>query len=215
METETRLKYPRTFHLPWSESVGGDDHMLSPAILATWKGRRVIVTEKRDGENTTMYANHIHARSLDSCRQNHPSRDWVKQFWGTIRHTIPPQWRICGENMFAKHSIAYENLETYFEGFSLWEGKTCFAWDETLFWFEMLGIKPVPVLYDGPFDEKLIRGLWTPDQASTVEGYVVRDAEDIAYDDFNTKVAKFVRKNHVATDQHWMFAEIVKNKLKE
>lgn len=36
----------------------------------------VVITEKMDGENTTLYRDGLHARSLDS--RHHPSRNWVK-----------------------------------------------------------------------------------------------------------------------------------------
>jgi len=45
-------------------------------------GREVVVTEKMDGENTTMYCDNIHARSIDG--RHHPSRDWVKMTVGEI-----------------------------------------------------------------------------------------------------------------------------------
>ena len=82
-------------------------------------GREVVVTEKLDGENTTMYTDYIHARSLDS--HHHPSRDWVKQLHGEIGYKIPVGWRVCGENMYARHSIVYYDLTTYFYGFSIWD----------------------------------------------------------------------------------------------
>jgi hypothetical protein len=47
------------------------------------------------------------------------------------------------------------------------------------------------------------------------EGYVIRIADQFNLSDFNKKVAKFARKNHVQTDQHWMHGqEIIKNILK-
>jgi hypothetical protein len=64
------VKYPRTMHMPWSESVSDDDRTLRS--VDGFIGRRVIVTEKPDGENTTFYRNKIHARSLES--KAHPSR---------------------------------------------------------------------------------------------------------------------------------------------
>lgn len=45
------------------------------------------------------------------------------------------------------------------------------------------------------------------------EGYVVRLAEEFSYEKFSTSVAKFVRKNHVQTDQHWMQNEVEPNQL--
>ena len=93
---EAYTKYPRTFHLPWSEAVTSDDKVV-PSV-AHLEGREVIVTEKMDGENTTMYRDHIHSRSLDS--KGGEDRAWVKQFWASIRGEIPEGWRICGENLW-------------------------------------------------------------------------------------------------------------------
>lgn len=82
-----------------------------------------------DGENTTMMKNYIYARSLDS--NNHQSRNWVKGLWGEISYKIPENWRICGENMYAKHSIEYNNLESYFLVYSIWDEKIVFEETET------------------------------------------------------------------------------------
>ena len=196
------VKYPRTYHLPWSPGMQDDDRMLPD--INVFAGKRVIVTEKYDGENTSMYKDAFHARSLDS--RHHYSRDWVKQFWSTIAHDIPEGWRICGENMYAEHSIAYKELETYFYGFSIWDDHNkCISWDLTFEWFNLLGIEPVPVLYDGIWDEKKIRSLWDESKWGTSEGYIVRLAGEFSYQDFKKSVAKFVRKGHVNTQKHWMF----------
>lgn len=47
------------------------------------------------------------------------------------------------------------------------------------------------------------------------EGVVVRVAGDFKDEDFATSVMKWVRKDHVQTDEHWKHKEIVRNKLKE
>lgn len=200
-----KVKYPRTFHLPWSLGITNDDKMLDTTEYFTDK--RVIVTEKMDGENTTMYCDYIHARSLDSA--HHESRNWVKAFHSSIAHSIPKSMRICGENVYAKHSIHYTNLVSYFYGFSIWEASKCLSWDETMFYFDELGITPVPVLYDGIYNESVIKKLDITDK----EGYVIRVADSFDYATFNKNVAKFVRKDHVQTDQHWMHSEIIKNIL--
>jgi hypothetical protein len=97
--------------------------------------------------------------------------------WGRLAHDIPEGWRICGENLYAKHSIAYDRLPSFFLGFSVWtDGNECLAWDDTLEWFRLLDITPVPLLYDGIFDERAIMALWTPSVWSHCEGYVVRRA---------------------------------------
>lgn len=207
------VKYPRTYHLPWSPGMQDDDRMIPD--ISVFNGKRVIVTEKYDGENTSMYSDAFHARSLDS--PHHYSRDWVKQFWSTFAHDIPEGWRICGENMYAEHSISYKELETYFYGFSIWnERNVCQSWDATCDWFYLLGITQVPVLYDGIWDEGKVRSLWNETLWDTCEGYIVRIADAFAYSDFKKSVAKFVRKGHVNTQKHWMFGgQITKNKLKD
>ncbi len=205
------IKYPRTYHIPWSEGLHDDDRMMSETN--NFIGKRVIVTEKMDGENTTMYSDHIHARSIDS--NNHASRNWVKNFWSDISYEIPDDWRICGENMYAKHSIKYSELSTYFYGFSIWNQNTCLDWDETLIWFDMLGIEPVNILYDDIFDEKRIQDLWDPTKVESNEGYVLRVADEFQLKDFRFNVGKFVRKDHIKTVSHWMDGKrMVKNELK-
>lgn len=200
------VKYPRTHHLPWSEGVNSDDRVL--ASLAGLEGQRVIATEKMDGENTTMYASDIHARSVDG--RHHVSRSWVKGFWSRIAGDIPVGWRLCGENVYAEHSVRYDALPSYFMGFSLWnERNVCLPWDETLDWFALLGVTPVPVLYDGPFDAARLRALWSQRDWAKTEGYVVRTAGAVGYGEFRTKVGKFVRRGHVQNQKHWMYGQPV------
>lgn len=200
------VKYPRTYHLPWSEGVTDDDRIMPS--LAGLEGTRVIVTRKMDGENTTMYRDYIHARAVAG--RHHGSRDWVKQFWSTISADIPEGWRVCGENLYAKHSIAYDALPSYFMGFSIWTDRNeCLSWDDTLDWFTLMGVVPVPVLYDGPWDEKKVRSLWNPKDWATEEGYIVRVADQFRYGEFRSKVGKFVRKDHVRTVKHWMHGQAI------
>lgn len=87
-----RCKYPRTPHLPWSPGVSDDDILLNTASF--FENKQVVVTEKMDGENTTVYRDFIHARSIDS--RFHPSRTWVKAMQAQIGYQIPDGWRICG-----------------------------------------------------------------------------------------------------------------------
>lgn len=205
------VKYPRTYHLPFSQGKTSDDKVLSTD--AHLIGKKVVVTKKMDGECTTMYAHHIHARSLDSA--NHPSRNWVKSFHGSIRHLIPENYRICGENLYARHSIAYNNLKSYFYAFSVWENNTCLNWAETTKFLSTIGVEPVEVLYQGAYSTEKIQQLISELDLNSDEGIVVRLADGFLYDDFKHSVAKWVRKNHVNTDQHWMHSEIIKNTLLE
>lgn len=205
-----RHKYPRTRHLPWSPGASHDD--LVAETIEIFGDQRVIVTEKMDGENSTLYRDHSHARSLDG--RHHPSRDWLKALHGRIAHEIPEGWRVCGENLYARHSIAYETLPSYFMLFSLWDADNrCLDWDSTVEWAELLGVETVPVLYDGVFDREWLDDLGRELDLDRSEGYVVRLASSFAYADFGESVAKWVRANHVQTDQHWMHQEVVPNGL--
>lgn len=208
MQQLNRYKYPRTFHVPWSLSITTDDKRLDD--VSHFHGREVVVTEKMDGENAVCYSDgYTHARSIDS--NNHSSRNWLKRFWAERYFMLPPGMRICGENLYAQHSVPYDDLESYFMGFSLWEDELCYGWDDTLEIFADVGITPVRELYRGVFDEKLIREIKL--DLNRHEGYVIRLADSFMMDQFPLSVAKFVRKDHVQTDDHWMNSEVVPNGL--
>ncbi|MCX5209664.1 AAA family ATPase [Kitasatospora sp. NBC_00240] len=202
-----RVQYPRTPHLPWSPGAAADD--VRTGDLSGLRGAEVVVTEKLDGENTTLYPDGLHARSLDSA--HHPSRTWVKALQGRIGPRIAPGLRICGENLFARHSIPYRALESWFYGFSVWDGPRCLDWDDTVRLLRGLGVPAPPVLWRGTFDERALRALRLDPERQ--EGYVVRTVEGFDRAEFGRRVAKWVRPQHVRTDTHWMHAAVVENGL--
>lgn len=207
-----RQKYPRTPHLPFSHGRTSDDRVLSS--LDHFQGHEVVVTIKMDGENTSLYRDGFHARSLDS--RHHPSRDWLARFHSTFAHDIPDGWRICGENLYARHSLGYDALPSYFMGFSVWdETNTALSWDDTLEFFALLGVTPVPelVAYRGVFDEARLKALAATLDVQRHEGFVVRRAGPIHFDAFSQSCAKWVRREHVQTDTHWMHQAVVPNGL--
>lgn len=206
---ETKVKYPRTPHFEWSPGKTKDDRTLFD--LSNFVGRYVIFTEKMDGENTTMMKDWYFARSLDSL--DHPSRHWVKGLWGNVRYDIPDGWRICGENLFAKHSLYYKDLPSYFMVFSIWNEKNeCLSVKETLEWCELLNLEFVPILHHGKFDLEFVKNFKVDTEKQ--EGFVMRIVDSFHYDDFNKSVVKWVRPGHVKTEKHWMFDKIIKNKLR-
>lgn len=205
------FKYPRTSHLPWSPGTTDDDRILND--LSSFENRRVIVSKKMDGENTNMYSDHIHARSIDS--KGGEDRAIVKQIWANIAHNIPKNWRICGENLWAKHSIHYTDLPSYFLGFSIWnESNICLGWDDTVEYFNLLGLESVPVMYDFIWDLSKIKNIHTELSHDKDEGFVIRIADSFHYDNFGTSVVKYVRKGHVQTDKHWRSSKFIENKLR-
>lgn len=223
------MKYPRTPHLPWSPGATSDDVWFDGGFV----GKHVVMTEKLDGECTGMNRERCHARSLDS--NDHPSRHWVKKLHASICFDIPEGWKIFGENLFAFHSVLYTELPSYFFVFGIYdENNLCIPWKDTVEFSSLLGLQTVPVLYEGVWNEKVIKERWTgkgtfPTFATkeehpkslddfyptTAEGYVVRCADAYPYERFVEFVAKFVRENHVQTSSNWMTKSVFPNRLKE
>lgn len=196
-----KTKHSRTFHLPWSEGIGSDDRVHKS--VEQFEGHQVVVTEKRDGECTSMYRDGtVHARSIDGT--NHPWQDAIKAMWRERCHDLPEGWRVVGENLYAEHSIRYDNLTDWIEVFAIFdETNTALSWDETVEWCELLGLHTVPVLWRGAWDEGQVRRIQYRLNPETQEGYVVRDQGRIHSVNWCHWVGKYVRKGHVQTDQHW------------
>lgn len=206
----SRQKYPHTPHFPFSRSRTNDDKVLRS--VAHFYGKMMVVTKKMDGENTTLYSDGFHARSLDS--RHHASRDWVAAFHASIAHDIPEGWRICGENLYARHSIAYDSLPSYFMGFSVWdESNVALSWEDTLLFFDCLGIVPVPTIDVGIFDEAKLKKMAKEWDCENDEGFVARLAGAVPYEKFGESFAKWVRPKHVQTDEHWMHKAVAPNGL--
>jgi len=196
-----RVKHPRTFHLPWSPGVTDDDRVM-PDLFGL-EGEEVVATVKMDGEQTSMYRDGFHARSVDP--SPHPSRDWL---WGVHRrmgHEIPENWRVCGENLYAVHSITYRSLPAHFLVHSVWDDRNeCLPWAETEEWAALLGFGTVPVLWRGPWDEARARATYVPIfGGDECEGYVVRVARRFRYQEYPRAVGKYVRAGHVQPHGHW------------
>ncbi|MGI0524773.1 RNA ligase family protein [Rhizobium giardinii] len=203
-------KYGRTLHLPISPGATSDDK-----IMSSMEGLMVndlVATEKMDGENTTIHDNGMYARSPDS--RYHPSRDWIKAFAASISPQLGKEERIVGENLYARHSVAYHRLPSYFMGFAWIVGDEIQAWDLTLVRFDELGITPVPTLYRGPFRPSLFEELAVSLDTVKQEGFVVRVAAAFLEADMPACMGKFVRADHVQSKTHWMRTEVIPNRLR-
>ena len=204
-------KYGCTFHLPTSPGVGSDDKIIKDlSHLKT--AREVVFTEKMDGENTTILVGGCHARSPDS--GYHITRDWMKAYAAGISPCLTEDERIVGEYLFAKHSVAYDDLPSFFLGFAWIVGDVIQGWDETLKRFHGLGVEPVPVLRRGQFDEPTVKSVLKGLDLEKQEGFVVRYTSFFSEGEMANLVAKYVRARHVQSDIHWTKAEIIKNSLR-
>lgn len=208
--TMDRFKYPRTYHLPYSPSVSDDDKMLPDD--SQFIGREVSVSIKMDGENTTVYPDGTcHARSLDGWGRKWQS--WMTQYARTWCNDIPDGWRVCGEDLYARHSISYSfpDRSWFFQVFGIYnERNECLSIDEELEWCRLLGLRHVPVFYRGMYDRDAMLdafGRWKDSEldinGNETEGFVVRIADSFPYADFSRNTGKYVRPHHVQTDSHW------------
>ena len=207
------VKYPRTYHLPFSASKTNDDRTLEDC--SQFEGKEIIILEKMDGENTSIYGNYVHARALDN--DSHPSRDWVKNYAAKIGWELPRGWRLCGENVFAKHAIHYYNLRSYFYLFSIWDDKNfCLSWDETLEYADMLELIVVPTLWRGIWNENIALEIAYHLDTETEEGFVVRTTDGFEYGAFRKSTAKYVREDHVDSTVHnWKMQAVIKNHVQQ
>lgn len=195
--------YPRTPHLDFSPGATSDDKHATKATLDYLKsGIDLVVTEKYDGGNISFYPDYFHARSKDS--GTHAWDTLAKSLWSRVRFDIPKGWRISGESMYARRSVAYENLDAPVYIIGIWNDKNnLISWDETEEWAKLIGLPTVPVIYRGT-DYKEASTAWEKKfDTSFSEGFVIRDAGEFSYDEFSSHIAKWVRSNHVQTRADW------------
>lgn len=200
---EKYFKYPRTPHLPTSLGMTSDDKMATVKTLAYLQsGIELIVSEKYDGGNISLYPNYFHARSLDGT--SHAWDSPAKALHARIKHEIPEGWRITAESMYARRSVSYDQLEGPLYVFGIWDdSNTLIPWDDMVAYAEMLELPVVPLLYRGTSFKEAISAWGEKRNDKISEGFVLRDAGRVPYTEFGNHVAKYVRANHVQTSADW------------
>lgn len=208
-----KQKYPRSWHLDYSPKSTSDDKKHQNDLH--FDGVDVIVTIKMDGENTTIYNDHFHARSIDS-KIDSEDRRWIDALRvSKIEGNIPESYRICGENLFYKHTCEYNDLKSMFYVFSIWDGDICLSWDETSMWCGLLDLEIVPVIYDGVYNKDIIlKSFSNYLKDNNSEGFVIRKKDEFNINDFSHSLSKYVRKEFLIPDQHWRYAAKKINQLK-
>ncbi len=213
--------YPRTLHLPWSAARGDDDRTM--ADTRAFEGREVVVTLKRDGQNTSVYGpdGYVHARS--TAPLSTPDSDRMKALAAELGPDIPEGLRLVGEDMTRTHGIQYTNLAPgprwFFELFSVWtRDNQSLDWDAVSEWAALLDLRTVPVVYRGPWSEAAVRraGEVTHYEGDPVEGYVVRVASEYTLAEHRRVVGKFVHAGFrpggpTEPGQKWRYARPVFN----
>ena len=213
-------KYNRTYHFHFSPGALNDDKI--SVSMDRLIGVPIIISEKMDGSNTSLEADGCFARTHANVPA-HASFDGLKSLHATVKSLIPNDMQLFGEWLWAKHSIAYNELPGYFLMFNVRDlsNNMWLSWEEVEMWAKEIGVPTVPVLYRGKISSEaelreLVDSLMLEPSCcgGQREGVVVRIAAEFADADFADCVHKNVRADHIQTDEHWKNQEIVRNKLK-
>jgi hypothetical protein len=208
------MKYPRTYHVPFSPGATKDDKKLKDGWFEYYRGKEIVFTEKLDGENSCLCQKGVFARSYGAETRS----PWSINLWGDnglywkVKGLIDDDLLIFGENLYGEHSIHYEKLRDYFHVFACYNETTdkWWSWDDVKFVSKVLDVPHVPTLWRGIAEsedqirELIIQTMNMPSAyGNTKEGVVIRLANEFDGEDFPNYVCKYVRANHVQTDEHW------------
>jgi hypothetical protein len=212
-------KYPRSFHLPWSPGGTSDDKRL--ADVSPLIGAELVITEKCDGSNLTYTRTNVFSRS-HAGPPSHPSFDLAKATHARIGHQLSPGLSLFCEYCYAVHSIEYDCLPEYSLVFGARDdvSGTWWDWDMVTAQATDVELPTVPVLFRGKVEsEGELEALTTQLAAApsafggSREGVVVRLAGEFSDGAFSRSLAKWVRKGHVQTDDHWLHQAIKPQRL--
>eukprot|EP00943_MAST-04B_sp_MAST-4B-sp1_P007551 g7551.t1 len=209
------MSYPRTPHLPFSPTIFSDD-IINKNIesLKKFENNDIVILEKIDGANCCIHpsANKVYART-HSKEAKHPSFSPIKEICEVLYYeNLPKNIKLFGENVFGVHSIEYDNLKSFFYLFAIQEGDRWLSWNEVQNFATKYNLLLPPILYTGKglsmsdikkimdINAEFESGLATTTKA---EGFVIRVIDSFQCKDFVNCVAKYVRKNHVQTNETW------------
>ena len=215
LKESSNPKYPRTFHLPWSEEVHSDDKTLKS--IDHLLNKKLTITVKMDGSNVGISFDTVSSRS--GMKPGHPSFDMLKQKYATIKHDVPKGMIIYGEWLYAVHSIEYDNLDDYLMVFAIREGGKWYSWSDVAEWSKLLNLHNVPIVKENITfkTEEEMREITTKMAKRVIsqgqEGIVIRLSN--SFTDFSSSTAKYVRKGHVQSDKHWAHQKIKVQRLKK
>jgi hypothetical protein len=211
------IKYPSTPYIPFSESIG------RPVIdIQNLLDKPLVITEKMDGSNVVLTSEHVGARNAKTAE--HKSFDMLKKEHASIKYLIPDGIQIFGEWLYAKHSIHYTkdlSLKSFLYIFHVYNTKqrSFYPWSAVKMMARSLGYPCVPIIKeDTTFSTKEIFTSEITKIAKNVikegrEGIVIRVQSDIKHNEFETHTGKYVRPNHVQTDEHWRTQKLVRNEV--
>lgn len=146
-------KYPRSTHFLFSPGTTSDDRLCPnhPALVANFKLKPFVLTEKLDGQNNCLNSLGVFARS-HGAPSVHPWDRHLWDKWELIKNDLKTL-EIFGENMYATHSIDYLKLDHHYYVFGVRDRGNWLSWEEVKFYAALLDFPTVPVIYEGPYKQ--------------------------------------------------------------
>lgn len=217
------MKYFKTPHLPNSPGIGSatrDDKILSS--VEHFLNKKLTATVKMDGSNVCLSKEGWHARSTNGVPA-HASFDRLKALHASMKNDLNKDLLYYGEWLYARHSIQYHKLESYLQIFNIYSKKReeWLSCDEVEADCKKVNFIEVPLIYNDIVvtTEDEFEGFikdclgWLPSLTEECEGLVIRVSD--SFKDPEISIAKWVRANHVQSDEHWTNQIIVKNLLRD
>lgn len=220
------VKYPRTPHLDGSRAQPGDED-LAIVRVADLEGLPLIVEEKLDGSNAAIGFDADGTLVLQSRghiltggareRQFDLFKRWASSRRESLRQILGSRYLMYGEWLYARHTIAYDELPHYFLEFDILDRDTgmFLSTDRRRALLAGSPVQSVPVLARSPVPawEKLI-GRSRCSSTELMEGlYIKWEADGHVLGRY-----KYVRQEFLQTVAdsmtHWMDRPIEPNRLR-
>ncbi len=222
--TRDFIKFPSTPHLAVLPGVSiRGDKVLDEKERKEFLSHELIVEEKIDGANLGISFD----KSGDLTLQNRGSYlikpftgqwkklpDWLRIKSELLFDALEDRLILFGEWCYARHSVSYDKLPSWFLGFDILEKKTQIYWsvNKRNRLLEKIGVPPVPLLDTGYFSFPELEDLLTCSKLSSepAEGIYLR----YEHDGRLVRRAKLVRPAFIqAVNAHWSKAQIQPNTL--
>lgn len=214
-------KYGRTFHYDFSLGTTSDDRINRQWWEDISKMEEIIHTEKLDGENTCMNGIGLFARS-HAAPTRHPWANHLKSKYSLIKNDLKENnIELFGENIYAQHSIIYPNINNHFYIFAVRCLDKWLSWDEVKWYADFFEYPLVPDMgrqYPKAITKDILKECVLEivsnestfgslqngtNEKCTMEGIVTRNVDEFPVENMSYNVFKYVRENHVSTDEHW------------
>eukprot|EP00288_Rhodomonas_lens_P014587 CAMPEP_0177705408 /NCGR_PEP_ID=MMETSP0484_2-20121128/8691_1 /TAXON_ID=354590 /ORGANISM="Rhodomonas lens, Strain RHODO" /LENGTH=961 /DNA_ID=CAMNT_0019216831 /DNA_START=63 /DNA_END=2948 /DNA_ORIENTATION=+ len=226
------FKFPRTHHIfdAGGNAVTRDDLLLDPLDAASYLNRPVFCEEKIDGANlgiwldtdyTVRCQNRSHFVTGESGTQWRGLDQWINENQATLCQLLEPRKHILfGEWMYAKHSLEYDKLPSFFVAFDLYDIAQKKFFSRRRLYNILAGtqIAVVPMILDGQvasldnFKDMLETASTFKSNGTPVEGVYIRVDDEAGM--WLERRCKLVRPDFIqGIETHWMSKNLVRNKV--